>query len=52
MFHLFPERGVAMITQYLDCAVDEEAKQDLLQVVEYWREMMPNLNKENLAKKV
>ena len=42
------ERGCHLITEYVNKVQDEEQRQALVQVVEGWRKMMPNINKENL----
>ena len=47
---LFAERGVALITRFLDKVRDEDSRQDLVQVRQYYLQKMPNLNKENLAR--
>ena len=44
------ERGCHMITEYMNKVHSEEARQDLLQCVQFWRSIMPDLSKESLAK--
>ena len=44
------ERGVALISQFVDKVEDEEQRQALLQVVEYHRSLVPDCTKASLAK--
>ena len=44
------ERGCHLITEYMNKVRSEEARQDLLQCVQFWRSLVPDLSKESLAK--
>ena len=44
------ERGVALITRYINMAESEEQRQALLQVVELHRSLVTNCNKDSLKK--
>ena len=44
------ERGVALITRYINMAESEEQRQALLQVVELHRALVTNCNKDSLKK--
>ena len=44
------ERGVAMISQFVNNVEDEEGRQALLQLVEYHRSLVPDCNKASLAR--
>ena len=44
------ERGIHLITEYINKSANEDQRQALLQVVEYHRDLVPNLTKKNLAK--
>lgn len=43
------ERGIHLITEYINKSEDEDQRQALLQVVEYHRNLVPDLTKKNLA---
>ena len=43
------ERGINLITEYINKSEDEDQRQALLQVVEYHRNLVPDLTKKNLA---
>ena len=43
------ERGIALITGYMDPVKDEEVRQDLLLNVSHWRKAVSDLNKASLA---
>ena len=43
------ERGIALITGYMDRVKDEEVRQDLLLNVSHWRKAVSDLNKASLA---
>ena len=42
------ERAVAMIGTYINSVKDEAHKQDLLEVVQYYRQSVPDLSKDSL----
>ena len=42
------ERGVHLITQFIDQVQDEEGRQDLLQCVQHWRKNVGDLSKKEL----
>ena len=42
------ERGIRMISDFLNATNDETQRQALLQTVEHYREIVPNLNKKSL----
>ena len=44
------ERGIHLITEYINKSANEDQRQALLQVVEYHRSLVPDLTKKNLAK--
>ena len=44
--HDSAERGCHMIIEYMKKVRSEEARQDLLQCVQFWRSIMPDLSKE------
>ena len=44
------ERGIHLITQFINKSSNEEQRQALLQVVEYQRNLLPDLTKKNLSK--
>jgi hypothetical protein len=41
-------QGIRMITEFLNKSNDEEQRQALLQVVEYYRALVPDFKKETL----
>ena len=43
------ERGIALITKYMDRVSDEEERQDLLLNVNYWRKNLSGLKKSDLC---
>jgi len=45
-----PERGIKLLTDFKDMAVDEERRQFVLQVVEFHRQSVPSLRKDDLDK--
>ena len=44
------ERGIHLITEFINKSANEEQRQALLQVVEYHRSLVPDLTKKNLLK--
>ena len=44
------ERGIHLISEFINKSADENQRQALLQVVEYHRALVPDLNKNNLSK--
>ena len=44
------ERGIHLISEFINKSADENQRQALLQVVEYHRTLVPDLNKNNLSK--
>ena len=44
------ERGIHLITEYINKSANESQRQALLQVVEYQRGIVPDLTKKNLTK--
>ena len=39
-----------LVTDYIGQVEDEEGRQELFQVVQYWRSQVPDLRKDSLAK--
>ena len=44
------ERGVKLITDFIDCCNSEEQRHALTQVVEWHRKLVPDYTKKNLKK--
>ena len=44
------ERGIHLITEFINKSANEEQRQALLQVVEYHRSLVPDLTKKNVLK--